>query len=408
MVLGTDPSRLRVCSVGSALLLAAAVAAGGALLRGARRAAEETGPSGAGAATLASADSARATPLEVRPLVRGLLPLAEAQRRWLRRQIQPPAGERISVSYCYHWLRVHGRDPAARTGPFPSRDAALELLTDQQAGEAYFGRPPVVRTRSGARFPTADADAAAAEFSLEAHRDQGLATLAELGVPLTHPLRIAGETFPLREVLRDSLANFHLGQEELTWTALAYALYLPPANHWVNRYGESFSFDDVVGELLGRPLDKASCAGTHLLYSLTILARVDRQMPVLSGPVRDRLWERLGHSVDVARRTQDAGGFWRVDWNRELLGAAPAEGWSRPPDLPWTRLLATGHLAEWMLYLPPEVRPPADDLRRAGRWLYRQLHTHSAAQLQEWFCPCAHAVCVLRQLADGAGDDPPG
>src|SRR5207302_3298465 len=122
---------------------------------------------------------------------------------------------------------------------------------------------PLVGPALGWRSPTGGAEGTARDPSMELHRDQTLAAFAELGLPLSFTLQGDGGTGTLRDVLDDSLANFHLGQKELAWTALAYALYLPPVKSWINRYGERFGFDQLVSEMLDRPLDAESCGGTH-------------------------------------------------------------------------------------------------------------------------------------------------
>jgi hypothetical protein len=182
------------------------------------------------------------------------------------------------------------------------------------------------------------------------------------------------------------------------WTALAYALYLPPGRSWLNRYGERTSFDEVVTDLLRRPLDRSVCAGTHLVYTLTVLARVDQQGAIVSEPVRERLWRRLRQALDATLATQEPDGSWPVDWNRSLLEGSEPDRFSPDSSQLQNRLLATSHLAEWLLYLPDELAVPDSCLRRAGWWLYEQLRVASPDQLRENFCPYAHAARVLLLL----------
>jgi hypothetical protein len=362
-------------------------------------------PAGGGAPGGDAADRARLAPLEIRPRAEPLLAVSPAQDQWLREQIQPPQKRKLTSSYCLHLLRVHGLHEPLHHPDFSSGEVVLRLLTDDQFGAAHFGNPAVVRTRSGVRFPTADVEAAG-DPSREFHRDHTLAAFAELGLPLSYPLHLQGREAPLREALRDSLANFYPKQKELPWTALAYALYLPPEREWVNRYGERSSFDELTGELLGTSLEEASCGGTHLLYTLTILARVDQQTPILSEPVRDRLWAHLRRAVDVAVRSQQPDGSWPAGWYRELLpGSAPALG-TAPEGA--DRLLITGHLAEWLLYLPPDLAAPPEVLRRAGLWLQQRLSAASPEDKELLFCPYSHAACVLRRLTYVPGESRPG
>jgi hypothetical protein len=59
-------------------------------------------------------------------------------------------------------------------------------------------------------------------------------------------------------------------------------------------------------------------------------------------------------------------------------------------------MLITGHLAEWMLYLPKELRAPDAVLERAATWLRKHLDEMSSEQKLKEFCPTTHAAFVLR------------
>lgn len=115
----------------------------------------------------------------------------------------------------------------------------------------------MVRTRTGIRSNPL----CVALGGTEKHRDQLLASVAEVGLPLSLPVQIDGETFALRELLRDSIANFHLQQEEIPWTAIAYTLYLPPQRAWVNKLGERTTFDELAEAVIAVPPHKSSCGG---------------------------------------------------------------------------------------------------------------------------------------------------
>jgi len=293
---------------------------------------------------------------------------------------------------------VHGLTARFPERDLPSSEAILELLTSADAGRKYFGSPAFIRTRSGVRFPTAARSVLVPSIGWESHRDQVLAAFGELGIPLTQPLRFDDTTLSVRDALRDSIANYHAGQDELMWTGLAYALYLPPIRSWLNRYGERTSFDELVTELLGRPLDRSPCAGTHLVYTLTVLARADQQQPVLTEPVRDRLWQRLRQARDAALATQEPDGSWPLDWNRGLLAKAGGREMGLDVDSLSSRLLTTGHLAEWLLCLPVELAVPDSCLERAGWWLHEQLRAATPELVQDSFCPYTHAARVVLLL----------
>jgi hypothetical protein len=381
---------------------------GGLALLGAREAShiglrrQSVHPSGLSSASWLQRDPSsrvteRVAPFAVRPLTSPLLQVTRSQSEQIRNQILPPRSRGASSSYLLHLLRVHGLDVCYKDERFPSGSQILRTLTDSETGKRYWGNTPLVRTSWGWRFPTGGPEDAARDFSLELHRDQTLAAFAELGLPLNYPLHGDDGEGSLRDVLTDSLANFHLKQKELAWTTLAYALYLPPVQSWSNRYGERYSFDQLVGEMLGRSLEAESCGGTHLLYSLTILARVDQAEPILSDAVRRRLWTTLGNAVRVAVSHQQTDGSWHSGWSYELLPEAAPEGWSFK-DEKATRVLLTGHIGEWFLSLPDELRVDPRALEQAGRWLMKELLDASVGLKEAEFCPYTHAARVLHQI----------
>ena len=69
-----------------------------------------------------------------------------------------------------------------------------------------------------------------------------------------------------------------------------------------------------------------------------------------------------------------------------------------------SRLVVTGHLTEWMTYLPLELQPPADVYKAAVHWLLPQLELLSQSPTyndRAWFCPWTHAMCALKTLCGG-------
>lgn len=338
-------------------------------------------------------------PLSVPPLVSGLLPLTDEDRDAAIDQLRATSATHIELAKCLHWLRAYSGDPRRRTGPFPSVEGAVKAMTDERTGRELFRLSPLVRTPTGVRFHTGSPERAVPDpFAAEAHRDQCLATLGELGVPLSHPVTVEGGRFTVRDILDDSLQNFHLRQRELAWTALAYLYYLAPARGWSNRFGERFTFDDLTTGLMTQPLENTSCAGTHNVFTLVLLARVDRDHAVLSPAVRQKLDAWLKRCVSIIRRKQATDGSWPIEWAAELRSGA-ASGWSSSHDNPSHRLLATSHLAEILLYLPPDLQAPPAVPARGAEWLYRVLRRATRDQVFQEYCPHSHAAAVVRQVA---------
>jgi hypothetical protein len=273
----------------------------------------------------------------------------------------------------------------------------LSLLTDEELSRRYIGASTVVRTKYGIRFPTATPAAPDGALGDEIHRDQSLACLAEFGVPLSQGIVLASGTSTLQHVLEDSLANFHLEQREIAWTALAYAVYLPSVRQWRNRFGRVFCFDDLAKELLQRGM-KGSCGGIHQLVAMTALVRVDAVRPVLSEEVRTRLHAYVSRFVDLAIRSQQPDGSWSIHWNHSLA-EPPDTMEASAADTPSSRLLVTGHLGEWMTCLPSDCKVPDATRKAAVSWLRQRLKEINVQRFSEGFCPYTHAICAVRDLA---------
>jgi hypothetical protein len=302
-----------------------------------------------------------------------------------------------SLSIMLHAVRLFGPKVDFAQPGSDRRVKALDIALDVREGRAFFGPTPcLIETRSGIRSlvtPRSRADRARSP-ERQAHVDQLLAALAEAGVSTDHPIATDTRGGTVRSILDDSLANFDLKQE-IEWTALAFALYLPPQRGWSDRFGRRYTFDDLVAEMMTRPLDREgiSCEGTHLLYSLAVILRVDRAVPVLSPSSRLALREHLAETVSRALASQGPDGGWQPGWHHPPR-RQPDDG-SRTDQSGPGRILVTGHHLEWLLLLPDDLRPTDDGLRRAALWLREELSRATDQAIAEDYCPYSHAVRVL-------------
>lgn len=308
-----------------------------------------------------------------------------------------PLESQMSAAYCLHLLCAYGFDAHFDHPQFSSGIDLLSLFTDDEKSSAYFGTPTMIRTRYGIRQPIR-VDFKAGKNSIEAHCDQFLACMAQLGASLTMPMTVGADVLSLRDVLRDSVANFHLRQREIEWTAIAYASYLSSCRVWENKFGERFTFDQLADELLQRNLHRASCCGSHIVEALILLLRVnDEHTQLLTDEMRLRVRERLQELVSIALANQRDDGSWDAEWfrlNRKSDDDSFDTFDARAAAL--RRLLPTSHLPHWMLLLPAELKVPDVVLCRAAGWCCRQLEQSTRDDLRTHFCPLTHATSLLR------------
>ena len=291
-------------------------------------------------------------------------------------------------------LRLHGLKPF-RHPVFSSGTEIVSVLTNQTRSKEYFGEPIFFRTRSGIRYQDAVIRRGPTG---ENHRDICLATFAELGLPLSTPMTTEDASFSLADLLRDSVDNFDIQQKELPWTAVAYAIYLHQ-REWSNRYGESFTLDDVADTLMSTPFEDVSCAGTHLLYAMTVLLRA--RAKGLSEPVRYELSQYLRRQADAAIRSQADDGSWDLNWHTSPEDESP-DALRSASTVQSDILLVTGHLLEWLELLPEEMQPPPEVYLKAARRLCKSLASTSDISLSN-FCPVVHAQLAVQALIDDVG-----
>ncbi len=352
----------------------------------------------------------RAEPYDVRPLYDEPAVVSDADlRRVLPRLALRDAGKGTVIGNVEHALREWGPD-AELPAPYVSGRDLLRLLTDNWRFLGTYGphQPPLLLD-DAAGAPT---QPAVAVRSLEGvvsspHVDHTLASLAEAGLSLDQPLVTPGRRTTLRSVLVGSLRSFHLNQAEYEWSALAYALYLPPVARWRTVEGQEMTFDRLARRIEREELPRGVCWGNHRLHALVVFLRIDDRMAadgrprILSPAVRKEVVAYLRAATGLLVAHQHPDGFWNGEWPTAMpRGGAPSEA---DGDRLSDRLIATGHALEWWSVAPREILPPLEVRARAAGWLVRTVDGMSAEEIQRDFSFLSHAG---RALAQWRGTEP--
>jgi len=350
-----------------------------------------------------------AVPLEP-SLARSVLSPTQARLSDLDSSCAAEAAERLrppieaSLSGLLHGLHLWGRDLTVQLPDGDRTDAVSVLLNSGVAEQFFRGAAPLAPTQHGLRVPLFAATLLGTDQpSAEGHRGQLLSVLAALDIPLTHPVRVAGQDYTVRDILNDTLANMQLSEHELAWYTTAIALYMP-TQPWQDKWGRTYCLDDLASELVQRTPEGASCAGAQDLIALTIILRVDDLQHPLERGVRQRVTHRLQVAVAQLARSQYSDGSWRLDWHQsgERGGATAAISDLRSHDA----LLATGHHLEWLLLLPESLAVEPKVVEQAAVWLMRAIAVQTAEPELVWqrYCPLIHGVRSLQMLASDAHD----
>lgn len=334
----------------------------------------------------------RNEPIRIDPLYDRPEIVSDEQMTAALQKLQPRLRHaKPKINHVDHALRFWGAESVFEDPDALSGVELRELLVDHRQFVRAWGKdeqPFLMDAGIGVRFRTQEGHAAAS------HYDHTLACLAEVGTPLDYPIRTpTGET-RLRAILRQSLHDFSLNQVEYEWSALAYALYLPPNDHFYSTEGQKITFDLLAERIMRQRLAQGVCRGNHRLHALVVLLRVDEQYPILSEDVRGKI---VAYLQDVTQRfvaNQQPEGFWNGDW--------PGEEWdgaNRPSATPLTplttRILVTGHVMEWWALAPREVLPPDEVLVKAGQWLCTTIDGLSDNQVVANYTFLSHAGHAL-------------
>ena len=329
-------------------------------------------------------------------------------RRVLPRLALRDAGKNTVIGNVEHALREWGPD-AALPAPYVSGKDLRRLLTDNWRFLGIYGpgQPSLlVDGAPGEERPAAGAAPGVRVRSLEGaisspHVDHTLASLAEAGTPLDYPLVTPGRRTTLRAMLERSLRSFNLNQAEYEWSALSYALYLPPARSWRTSEGQEMTFDRLAQRIEREELPRGVCSGNHRLHALVVFLRIDDRMAeegaprILSPETRKGIVAYLRGVTARLVAHQHADGFWNGEWPTTTpASSAPSEveGDGRSD-----RLIVTGHVLEWWSIAPREILPPRAVRVKAGRWLVRTIDAMSADEIQTDFSFLSHAGRALAQ-----------
>jgi hypothetical protein len=297
----------------------------------------------------------------------------------------------LTIAGLCHVLLLNGFGDTGLKMP-TSGTEALRLLTDDRAARSVFHDSPLVRTRNGLRYRLAKSAIDNNSALGESHRDQCLATFAAIGLSLDDPIRFEGESHSLRDLLSESVANFTFDQRELSWTAQAFATYIPPAKSWIDRFGKETTFSELTNELLRRGHAHQSCAGTHALQALARIMIADQRSGILHRQARLEVRSFLDLALGDAIRNQRDDGSWDYGWT---------EGTRRPAELSEfnSQVIVTGHLLEILLEMEP--RTPRRVSENAADWLIHNIVKNDFQTAPIPTCPLTHAVKAARLSLHG-------
>ncbi len=195
------------------------------------------------------------------------------------------------------------------------------------------------------------------------HHDHWLACLTEGGITLDHKVFTPSHSQRnINDALQQSLRDFRLDEREVEWSGLAFAMWLAPEKGWTNKEGREITFDMLCRRLM-RGTHWGVCSGTHRVFSLMAILRLDDEHHMLSPAMHAEVYHYLEGVRDQITACQFEDGHWPSNWAEGKAALdKPVE------DVLSKKVIATGHHLEWLAIAPIELHPPRDMVRKAARW----------------------------------------
>jgi hypothetical protein len=204
------------------------------------------------------------------------------------------------------------------------------------------------------------------EEGASVHHDHWLACLTEAGITLDEPVFTPSSRKSVADVLQEALRDFRLDETEIEWSAMAFGFWIAPQKEWMTRSGRTVSFDMLAERLMRGHKRFGVCSGTHRVYSLMVLIRLDDDYHILSPETRELAMDHLRSVRDLITASQFEDGHWPSNW------AEGADAITKPADDPlYKKVIATGHHLEWLAIAPKELHPPRELILKASAWVIK-------------------------------------
>jgi len=284
---------------------------------------------------------------------------------WIKSRFKDP--QVMSGEDLKDYLTDHGKWLAAWGGW--KRKAAPSLLVDEPDG---------VSVRWGK------------EEGTSVHHDHWLACLTEAGIHLSEPVFTPSSRKTVNDVLQEALRDFRLDETETEWSAMAFGFWIAPQREWVTRTGRKLSFDMLAERLMRGDKRFGVCSGTHRIYSLMVLIRLDDDHHILSPEMREHAMDHLRSVRDLIMVCQFDDGHWPSNWSE---GAAAL---AKPIDDPlYKKVIATGHHLEWLALAPQELHPPREMILKAADWVIKTAQEQTEKEIGERYTFFSHVGNAL-------------
>ncbi|MBM4077476.1 MAG: hypothetical protein FJ267_17760, partial [Planctomycetes bacterium] len=262
----------------------------------------------------------RTTPLTIEPLYDDPEVVSDEELGAVLAKIRPIfPPKKLKPNFVEHALRAWSISATFANPKAMSGQTMKDYLVDHGKYLASWGDsfPPLLQDRD---------DGVAIRWGKEegasVHHDHWLACLTEAGIGLHDPVFTPSHRSNVSHVLHEALLDFKLDENEVEWSAMAFGFWIAPHKSWTTRSGREISFDMLAERLMRGHKRFGVCSGTHRIYSLMVLVRLDDDFDILSDESRAKILYHLKSIRDLISVSQFPDGHWPSNWS---LGAVAVE-----------------------------------------------------------------------------------
>jgi hypothetical protein len=333
----------------------------------------------------------REKPLRVTPLYNRPELVSDEELAMVLGKLQPRFGDKkIKPNFVEHALRIWTVDATFQNPKVMSGEKMKDFLLNSSMYATSWGadahdllveEPLGVAIRYGR----------SAGNGSSVHHDHTLACLTEAGISLNEPVFVPSHRkMTVRQLLEQAIRDFQYDERETEWTALSYALWLPPTREWKMPDGRTMSFDMLVDRLIRGQLETGVCSGTHRLFTLMCMWRIDQDLDILSDAYSAKIIKHLSMVRDQITKSQFPDGHWPSNWwDGEHALKAVKE------DEIHTKVICTGHHLEWLAIAPEELHPPKEVIDKAAKWCIKTTDEMSQQQIFDRYTFFSHVGNAL-------------
>ena len=316
----------------------------------------------------------RQTPLIIEPLYDDPAVVSDEELAAVLAKVQPRFWSKedperpmpgLKPNYVEHalrtwWIKAKFQDPQVMSG-----DSLKDYLVDHGKWLSSWGG---WKRKTAPSLIQDTADGVSIRWGKEegtsVHHDHWLACLTEAGVSIDEPVFTPSARKSVADVLQEAMRDFRLDETEVEWSAMAFGFWIAPQREWTTRTGRIVSFDMLAERLMRGHMRFGVCSGTHRIYSLMVLVRLDDDHDILSDEMRERVMDHLRSARDLIMVSQFEDGHWPSNWSDG------SEALSKPIEDPlYKKVIATGHHLEWLAIAPKELHPPHEMILKAADWV---------------------------------------